>query len=73
MRLHMPASCADTFWRAVVQGAAPYEQLALEHPPTSYYSAPCEGLQKQPPLRLASGRAQARRPLEGAPAALTAA
>ena len=51
----------DTFWYAVVRGAAPHETLQLEHPPTSYYSAPCEGLEAEArrPLRLASGRAAA--------------
>lgn len=71
-----PPMHTDTYWRAVVQGAAPSEQLQLEHPPTCYYSAPCEGLPKQQrPLRLASGRAKQEVACgeAAAPAALTAA
>jgi CS domain len=33
---------ADTFWKSVVKNAPEKEVLALEHPPTSYYWAPCE-------------------------------
>ena len=36
------ATNADTFWRAVLAAAPEEEVLALEHPPTSYYWAPCE-------------------------------
>ena len=51
-------SNADTFWRAVVRGAAQHETLPAAQPPTAYYSSHCEGLERQPPLRrLASGRA----------------
>lgn len=53
----------------------PYEQLPLEHPPISYYSAPCEGLEaeKKRAPRLASGRGQQQRSLEAeAPATLMA-
>jgi hypothetical protein len=49
---------ADTFWKAVVQGAAAHETLQLEHPPTLYYSSHCEGLEKQRPLHLTAGRVQ---------------
>ncbi len=67
-----------------MQGAMPYEQLPLEHPPISYYSAHCEGLEaeKKRAPRLASGRdrqqqqqqqQQQQRSLEAeAPAALMA-
>lgn len=70
-----PPLLADTWWRSVVQGAMPYEQLPLEHPPISYYSAPCEGLEaeKKRAPRLASGRGQQQRSLEAeAPATLMA-
>jgi hypothetical protein len=33
---------ADTFWKSVLKNAPETEVLALEHPPTSYYWAPCE-------------------------------
>jgi hypothetical protein len=33
---------ADTFWKSVLKYALETEVLALEHPPTSYYWAPCE-------------------------------
>lgn len=47
------APTADTFWNAVVRGAAPHETLPFEHPPLAYYSSPCEGLERQrPPRRL---------------------
>lgn len=36
------ATNADTFWRSVLATAPEGEVLALEHPPTSYYWAPCE-------------------------------
>ncbi len=36
------ATNADTFWRAVLAAEPKGETLALEHPPTSYYWAPCE-------------------------------
>lgn len=72
-----PPTRADTFWRAVVHGVAPSERLLLEDqpPPTCYYSAPCEGLEKEQrrPLRLASGRGKQAGPAEAAAPALTAA
>ncbi len=48
---------ADTFWRSVVQGAVPHETLPLEHPPTLYYDAPCEGWDRKLTPRLTGGQA----------------
>lgn len=36
---------ATTFWHAVTKNAAPEARLALEHPPTKYYSSHWEGEQ----------------------------
>ena len=40
---------ADTFWKSILKNAAEGEVLALEHPPTAYYWAPCEdaGVEKE--------------------------
>lgn len=53
-----PCPCpphADSYWRAVVRDAPSRETLALQHPPTSYFFSPCEGLPRaQAPLRLSN-------------------
>lgn len=51
---------ADTYWRAVVKGAAPHETLALEHPPTEYYWSLCDDVKAEAPrLPPAAARAKA--------------
>ncbi|KAL4427969.1 hypothetical protein ABPG75_002058 [Micractinium tetrahymenae] len=56
---------ADTFWKAVVRGAAPHETLPCEHPPVAYYNSPCEGLERQRPPRRLKQQEQQEKQTEG--------
>ncbi|KAL4532079.1 hypothetical protein Ndes2437B_g02505 [Nannochloris sp. 'desiccata'] len=63
---------ADTFWKSVLKSAPETEVLALEHPPTSYYWAPCEdaGSSEKEVRRLQPSKGQKRGDGAVTPAAL---
>ncbi|KAH7616838.1 hypothetical protein NADE_001645 [Nannochloris sp. 'desiccata'] len=61
-----------TFWKSVLKSAPETEVLALEHPPTSYYWAPCEdaGSSEKEVRRLQPSKGQKRGDGAVTPAAL---